>query len=204
MLQRDVISTAGLLSPQLLSPQNEVTQSSRSFPDLYGHSHTERRFAYNEQPYGVIGNLLSVQVPAPDVEWRYIVTSGVETTPLENSDDIIQKIDEASVSLDFRDAEEPPPSAYAVRSAKKLIRNVSSLRAGFHLAASVRPFNGSIRIIWASSSRNVRLICNASGLDPSYIYYERLVGKRAVQHETEPAEARVLSRRLSWLKHSSL
>ena len=66
--------------------------------------------------------------------------------------------------------------------------------------ASCIPLDGAIRITWQSSTRNVRLICPA--YSEPYIYYERLIGRRSIEHGSEKATSESLSSRLRWLAKS--
>lgn len=117
---------------------------------------------------------------------------------LERADDILRRIDAATI--DEREEGEPEPSEEAVLRSKAIIKKSRPLVNGFRVRASVIPLDGAIRITWKSSTRNVRLVCPAYS-DP-YIYYERLIGRRSVEHGSEKATSESLSNRLRWLARS--
>jgi hypothetical protein len=156
----------------------------------------------------------SIQIGDVKSEWRRVPTitfspadsgaSPAVSAAREFPAEIIQEIDEASMNPDWRDDDEPAPTAIAVVTAKTMVNRAAFLRRGFHIRAHVRPFNGSIRITWETSSRNIRLVCNPSQSDPPYIYWERLAGRCSIDHGIENATPAALSRRLGWLSRASI
>ena len=125
------------------------------------------------------------------------------TQKLERIAQMMAKIDEAASDSDFRDEDDPEPTKFAIDTCKKLIQGCGIFLKGFRLEARVRPLNGSIRVTWTSSSRNVRLVCNPSTATPSYVYQERLAGRRCVEHSSETATTSSLAKWLRWMNRSA-
>lgn len=114
---------------------------------------------------------------------------------LEWADDIIRKLDAAV--LEEREEGEPEPTERALSHSKQILKHARPLATGFRFVASVMPLDGSVRITWQSSTRNVRLVCPA--YSEPYIYYERLLGHRSVEWGSEKATSKSLTDRLRWL-----
>ncbi len=131
--------------------------------------------------------------PASAHEWM-----SAPRVVLERTEDILRRIDAAT--LDEREEGEPAPTKEALRGSKDLIGGSRLLARGFRFVSSVIPLDGAIRITWQSSTRNVRLVCPA--YSEPYIYYERLIGRRSIEHGSEKATSESLSNRLRWLARS--
>src|SRR5579864_9258561 len=120
---------------------------------------------------------------------------------LEYPHDIDRKI-EAALDAELRDEDEPAPTEYAIHTAKELISRTAPLLKGFRFPATVSAFNGTIRIVWSASSRNVRFVCNPSPMNESYIFHERLIKSRSVEHGSEKATYLALTKWLQWLNRA--
>ena len=163
---------------------------------------------------------LSATPPPEPSDWNYLVISqpGLEAKDrlthrvwkrpaspsvaqqLEYAEDIVRQIDK--IAAEPCDQDEPPATEHAIVTAKDILRGTAQLRKGFRFHATVICLDGAIRITWASKTRNIRLVCNPYAFAESYIYRERLIGTRAVEHSSEKAAARALNTWLLWLNRS--
>lgn len=159
---------------------------------------------------------LNVIPPMEPLGWNYFsnagekftITQPVWTVPagtsiaqqLEYAEDIVRRIDK--VAAEPCDQDEPPATEHAIATAKDIVRNTAQLRTGYRFRATVICLDGAIRITWASKTRNIRLVCNPNASAESYVYRERLIGRRAVEHSSEAAAARALTKWLAWLNRS--
>jgi len=93
---------------------------------------------------------------------------------------IIRKIDEVVVDDEMYDDEEPRPPQDVIRGVKKIISEASRfLPWGRFPIALVRPFDGSIRITWATESGSVRLVCAGRDSVACEISYHRQISVQA-------------------------
>ena len=92
------------------------------------------------------------------------------------------------------DIEECEPTQYAIELATRIVREA---KAGSPTSAA--GFSGGIRLHWESESGNVRVFCGASLAQGSYIYYERLEGRRVICRGSMDANPENLADRIAWV-----
>jgi len=132
---------------------------------------------------------------SPDATISYFQVPVDSKISLENADEIIRKIDE--IIAEDQDEGEPPPTQHALSKSKELIMGSLALIRGFRFRSHIVALDGSLRITWQSSARNVRLVCPA--YSEPYIYHERLLGRHPIEYGTEKATSTTLTNCLRWL-----
>jgi hypothetical protein len=98
-------------------------------------------------------------------------SAATRTEAHDTAETIIRKIDEIVVDDEMYDDGEPRPPEDVIRRVKEIIRDAGRFLPGQRFPiALVRPFDGSIRITWATESGSVRLVC----ADDAYVFYEEV------------------------------
>jgi len=103
-------------------------------------------------------------------------SAATRSEPYDTAETIIRKIDESVLDDEMYDDGEPRPPEEVIRRVKEIIRDAGRFLPGQRFPiALVRPFDGSIRITWATESGSIRLVC----ADDAYVFHEEVRGGRS-------------------------
>lgn len=179
----------------------ELAAVPNQFQAIYDSAYPQMIAAYvcmlaYESSNAIAAILQETKQSDPDLD----LCAPIHVEPSKAIGALLQKIDESIADPEMYDDNEVRPTEGVVREIKELVQGTEAFLLGEHLpTATVRPFDGSIRITWLKESGSVRLVYSENPVE-RYIFHEEVLGGRSRRSDIDrDLTPRSLASWLKWL-----